>query len=90
MSDICVKAIVSGRVQGVCFRANTRDHALAAGITGYAKNLPDGRVEVKACGEKDAVDKLVQWLHQGPDSAKVDDVELSELPLDPPNHFSIR
>ncbi|MDX1589043.1 MAG: acylphosphatase [Oleiphilaceae bacterium] len=90
MSDICVRATLSGHVQGVGFRAATRDQAVPKGITGYAKNLPDGRVQVKACGDEEAVNKLVQWLHQGPPGARVDHVEVAELPLELPKQFSIR
>ena len=68
---ICVKCLVSGRVQGVFFRASTREQALSLGITGYARNLPDGRVEVMACGERDAVDQLRAWLTRGPSAARV-------------------
>ena len=90
MGDICIKAIVSGTVQGVNFRASTRDQALPLGITGYAKNLSDGRVEVKACGDDGAVDELVRWLHKGPSAADVTDVKISEQPFQPPKDFAIR
>lgn len=77
MTKICQKALVSGRVQGVYFRATTKQKALQLNITGYAKNLPDGRVEVLACGESDKVSELVDWLHIGSAQAKVEHV-LSE------------
>ncbi len=66
--------IVSGRVQGVYFRASTRNQALRLGLVGYVKNLPDGRVEVQASGEATAVDALATWLWQGPPAAQVTDV----------------
>ncbi len=66
--------IVSGRVQGVYFRASTRNQALRLGLVGYVKNLPDGRVEVQASGEAAAVDALATWLWQGPPAAQVTDV----------------
>jgi acylphosphatase len=66
---------VSGRVQGVCFRANTRDEALRLGLRGYARNLDDGRVEVVACGEAGAVETLATWLEHGPPMARVDTLE---------------
>lgn len=66
--------IVSGRVQGVFFRANTREQALALGLAGHAKNLDDGRVEVLASGPGEALDALEQWLWQGPPAAKVEQV----------------
>ena len=72
--------IVSGRVQGVWFRAATREQALRLGVSGYAKNLPDGRVEVLATGSDDAVAALESWLWQGPPLAKVDAVTRQDLP----------
>lgn len=90
MCDVCVQATVTGKVQGVGFRAATRDQAVPRGITGYVKNMPDGSVQVKACGDEEAVNKLVQWLHQGPPAAQVQDVEVKELSLELPRHFSIR
>lgn len=71
---ICVICLVSGRVQGVAFRAATRRQALALGVTGWARNLPDGRVEVLACGEAEQVEKLCGWLWRGPPLAYVTDV----------------
>ena len=66
--------LVSGKVQGVCFRASTREQALKLGLRGYAKNLPDGRVEVLADGEASALGALERWLHVGPPMAKVNSV----------------
>lgn len=76
MSKCCVKAIVSGRVQGVWYRRATQNQALRAGVTGHAENLPDGRVEVLLCGEGEAVNAVVEWLWQGPPQAHVTHVEL--------------
>jgi len=72
--------LVSGRVQGVFFRASTREQAWALGIAGHAVNLPDGRVEVLAIGEAAALDALERWLWQGPPAARVDAVERTALP----------
>lgn len=66
---------VSGRVQGVFFRASAREQALRLNLRGYAKNLPDGRVEVLASGEPIALASLEEWLWQGPLGAEVMDVE---------------
>ncbi|MCB1852188.1 MAG: acylphosphatase [Gammaproteobacteria bacterium] len=71
---ICVKCLVSGKVQGVFFRASTREQAVSLGITGYARNLSDGGVEVMACGEKESVDQLRSWLARGPAAARVTSV----------------
>ena len=78
---------VSGRVQGVCFRACTREQALARGLTGYARNLPDGGVEVLACGSPVAIDALEQWLRKGPPAARVDEVARSEWNGEEPEDF---
>jgi acylphosphatase len=63
--------LVFGKVQGVFFRAATREQALALGLTGYAKNLPDGCVEVLAAGDAAALRALERWLWQGPPLADV-------------------
>lgn len=67
--------LVGGVVQGVFFRAGTREQALRLGLTGSARNLPDGRVEVRAHGEAAALDALERWLWQGPAAARVEGVE---------------
>ncbi len=78
MSKVCIIAWVYGRVQGVGFRYTTQYEAKRLGLTGYAKNLDDGSVEVVACGEEGQVEKLMQWLKTGgPGSARVERV-LSE------------
>ncbi|MEJ2789956.1 MULTISPECIES: acylphosphatase [unclassified Pseudoxanthomonas] len=66
--------LVSGKVQGVFFRASTRERALDLGLAGRATNLPDGRVEVIAQGDATALDALEAWLHQGPSAARVESV----------------
>lgn len=65
---------VSGRVQGVFYRASTREQAMALGLSGYAINLDDGRVEVMAIGSPSSIDALERWLWQGPSAARVDQV----------------
>lgn len=72
---ICRRCLVAGKVQGVWYRAATQRQALALGLTGYARNLPDGRVEVLACGAEDALRQLQDWLWQGPPAAEVTDVQ---------------
>jgi acylphosphatase len=67
--------LVSGRVQGVAFRANTRAHAQRLGLRGHAINLHDGRVEVIAAGDADTLEALADWLTRGPPLARVDAVE---------------
>jgi acylphosphatase len=68
---LCVRCHVGGRVQGVFFRASAREEALRLGLTGHARNLPDGRLEVLACGPADAVNSLRTWLRHGPPQADV-------------------
>lgn len=79
---VCMRFWVSGRVQGVFYRASTRKVALGLGLAGYASNLPDGRVEVLACGEPAHVQQLETWLHDGPQDANVTAVQ-SEYVTDP-------
>lgn len=62
MSKVCIIAWIYGRVQGVGFRYTTQYEAKKLGLTGYAKNLDDGSVEVVACGDEGQVEKLIQWL----------------------------
>lgn len=73
---------VSGRVQGVAFRVHTRAQALALGLRGHARNLDDGRVEVLAIGDEDAIERLADWLQHGPPLARVDGVvrDASDVP----------
>ena len=67
---------VSGTVQGVYYRATTRDTARDAGVDGWVKNLPDGRVEAVFEGPEDAVESMVEWCHEGSPAAEVEDVEV--------------
>jgi acylphosphatase len=67
--------LVSGKVQGVFFRASTREQALQLGLRGHARNLADGRVEVLAEGDERALDALQRWLRVGPPMARVEAVE---------------
>ena len=80
-NQIARRCVVSGRVQGVYYRASARERARSARLTGHARNLPDGRVEVIACGEEAAVLGFIAWLWEGPAAAKVLDVSIEELEL---------
>jgi acylphosphatase len=80
--------LVSGVVQGVFYRASTRGQAQRLGLTGHARNLPDGRVEVVAHGGPDALDALERWLWQGPPAAKVSGVERTAMDGEPPLSFT--
>lgn len=73
------KFIVSGHVQGVFYRASTREQASNLGLAGHAKNLPGGEVEVVAIGDIAALDALEQWLQRVPPAATVASVHRDEL-----------
>lgn len=70
---------VSGRVQGVYYRGTAVSHARSTGINGYARNLPDGRVEVLVQGPDAAVDAFIQWLWIGSVASKVTGVEVHDV-----------
>lgn len=74
------KLLVSGRVQGVYYRASTVQEASRLGVLGYARNLADGRVEVVAEGTDAQLSQLKAWCQQGPDAAIVKSVEITEQP----------
>ena len=83
------KCWVSGRVQGVCYRGTAQARAIELNITGYARNLADGRVEVLACGEAERVAQFVAWLRIGPTAAHVTGVEVRDHRPEPwPEGFS--
>lgn len=88
------RCYVSGRVQGVFFRASTGQKAAELGLRGYARNLADGRVEVLVVGEHACAQSLIDWLWQGPPGAQVSNVEVIELPagelIDVPAGFGTR
>jgi len=75
-----IHAKVTGIVQGVYFRASTRDAARALGLRGWVKNMPDGSVELEAEGPEEKISQLVIWLNQGPQYARVEKVEVKEIP----------
>lgn len=79
---------IEGRVQGVWFRESTRQEAVTLGLTGYARNLPDGSVEVLACGAPAALDRLAGWLEEGPPMAQVSSIRSSESDRAPPESFT--
>ncbi len=76
-----VRALVSGRVQGVWYRETCRRQAQRLGVAGVVRNRPDGRVEIDAEGDRPAVDELLSWAREGPPQARV--VTLAVEDLDP-------
>ena len=85
----CRRFTVAGRVQGVWFRDSTRQQAEKLSLTGYARNMPDGTVDVVACGDDDAIESLFEWLHHGPRLANVTSVREREAPDDVYPGFAI-
>ena len=75
--------LVSGKVQGVWFRASTREQALRLNLRGFARNLADGSVEVVAQGEEDSLARLESWLWTGPALARVSNVQREALATPP-------
>ena len=87
-----VHAIISGRVQGVCYRASTRDAARQIrGISGWVRNLPDGTVELEAEGPPEKVDALIAWCHKGPPYGSVYRIAVDDqTPMGESGGFEIR
>ncbi|MCX6764862.1 MAG: acylphosphatase [Candidatus Nealsonbacteria bacterium] len=73
-----VHLFISGKVQGVFFRLNAKKKAEELGVSGWAGNLSDGRVEILIEGEKENIEKLVKWAQKGPLFAKVDELEIEQ------------
>lgn len=87
----CKTCIVSGHVQGVFYRSSTQEEARSLGLTGHAKNLANGDVEVLACGTPEQVDRLINWLWQGPPAAQVSGVRCQDSDCEsPPSSFSTK
>jgi len=89
-SKITVRCYVTGVVQGVWFRGSTKQQAEQLGVTGWAKNLTDGRVEVIASGDENKVKALIDWLGQGPETAEVSHVEEHLVDYQPFTDFTIK
>ena len=85
MSDktaVARKFLISGRVQGVGYRFYAKRLAEELGVSGWVKNLADGRVEARATGDPEVIDELLAGLRQGPVGARVDQIEVSELQVE--------
>jgi acylphosphatase len=85
-----VEVAVTGHVQGVFFRARTRDRAEASGVAGWVANRADGTVAARFEGPPDAVEGLVEWCRRGPERARVDDVRVTEAEPTGATGFDVR
>ena len=83
------RVVVTGRVQGVFFRATCAEAARRRGVGGYVRNLPDGRVEAAFEGLDADVDAMVEWCRRGPEFAHVDSIEISPEPLAGERDFGV-
>ena len=91
MGDKRVQVVISGRVQGVGFRASCRHEALRLGVTGWVRNRWDRTVEALFEGPEDSVDAMIRWCHRGPRVAEVSNVEVLDAPAGPNRRgFSLR
>jgi acylphosphatase len=86
----CLRYRVTGRVQGVFYRASTEAQARQLHLTGWVRNCENGDVELVACGAADRLTQLERWLWQGPPSAQVSTVQRQELPWQDWNGFVVR
>ncbi len=82
--------IIYGKVQGVFYRASARDKALRIGISGWVKNIPEGRVEAVFEGEKNRVNRMIEWCKKGPSYSQVDEVAIEWEEPEGEKHFEVR
>lgn len=90
MTAVRARVLVSGRVQGVWFRESTRERAGALGLTGWVRNLPDGRVEALFEGERSAVAEAIEFVREGPPLARVVSAEVAEYEEAAPTEDAFR
>ena len=88
MANTSVHGFVSGKVQGVWFRGFTQQHALVAGVNGWAKNLSDGRVEFLLCGEQEDVEDVLEAIKKGPPASSVTELEVNTVEWQPIEGFT--
>ncbi|MGR8919977.1 MAG: acylphosphatase [Gammaproteobacteria bacterium] len=89
-TPVCRRFTVRGRVQGVYYRASARERARQLGLSGWARNLDDGSVEVVARGDAGALEALADWLGEGPPRAQVSGVASEVSTLETPAGFEVR
>lgn len=89
--NVRAEVVISGRVQGVFFRAHTRERARELGLTGWVRNRFDGRVEAVFEGQRGKVQRMVAWCYRGPRYAQVDNVDVEwQGPTGEFTGFSVR
>ena len=84
-----IRVVIKGKVQGVFFRATAKDIADELNVKGWVRNLPDQNVEIRATGNKELIEKFIDWCRQGPPRARVDNVEVEDLVLEEFKDFRI-
>lgn len=90
LENIGIHCFISGKVQGVWYRASTQEKAVTLNLTGWARNLSDGRVEVLAFGAREKIADLHEWLKKGPPLAEVTLVTYEEVPYAQHERFAVR
>jgi acylphosphatase len=85
-----LRIVVSGRVQGVYFRASAKEEAMKLGINGWVRNTKEGNVELEAEGGEEALNAFVDWCRKGPSSAEVAHISITKVPGEHHNSFEIR
>jgi acylphosphatase len=88
MRSLSIK--VYGKVQGVGFRFYTQKTALEMGVNGYVKNMRDGSVFIEAEAEREVMETFVEWVKMGPEWARVDEINVQEMPVQKFDNFTIR
>lgn len=90
MARVARRVRVAGQVQGVFFRAWTREQAERLDVFGWIRNCPDGSVEAHIEGPEDRVEQVIQLLRRGPSGARVDDLQISEAEIENADWFAVR
>jgi len=88
MGTVRAHLLISGRVQGVFYRASAHEAAVRLGLTGWVRNVPNGDVEAEVEGPEATVDEFGEWCWKGPPSARVEDIEVQKVPASEPFHQS--
>jgi acylphosphatase len=90
MADVARHVRVTGRVQGVFFRAWAQGQARELGVSGWIRNCPDGSVEAHLGGEENCVERMIERMRRGPSNAQVEDVSVEEAPVEDLGRFELR